>query len=85
MNNETKRVLLLSTSRLYGSSYLDHAEVEMRSFLVQVKREGAMLRIENGETILRGSAGARIFRKGLEPIEISPGSQLDALLSHGLR
>ena len=30
-------------------------------------REGAMLRIENGETILRGSSGARIFRKGLEP------------------
>ena len=43
-------------------------------------REGAILRIENGETILRGSAGARIFRKGLEPVEISPGVQLDALL-----
>ena len=40
-------------------------------------REGAMLRIENGETILRGSTGARIFRKGLEPIEISPGAQLN--------
>jgi dipeptidase E len=40
-------------------------------------REGAMLRIENGETILRGSSGARIFRKGMEPIEISPGAQLD--------
>ena len=43
-------------------------------------REGAMLRIESGETILRGSAGARIFRKGLEPIEISPGTQLNLLL-----
>ncbi len=42
-------------------------------------REGAMLRIENGETILRGSSGARIFRKGLEPVEISPGAQLDTL------
>jgi dipeptidase E len=40
-------------------------------------REGAMLRIENGETILRGSSGARIFRKGLEPFEISPGARLD--------
>jgi len=40
-------------------------------------REGAMLRMENGETILRGSSGARIFRKGLEPIEISPGARLD--------
>ena len=42
-------------------------------------REGAMLRIENGETILRGSTGARIFRKGVEPIEISPGARLDGL------
>jgi dipeptidase E len=43
-------------------------------------REGAMLRIESGETILRGSARARIFRKGLEPIEISPGTRLNPLL-----
>jgi len=40
-------------------------------------REGAMLRIENGETILRGSSGARIFRKGMEPLEISPGAVVD--------
>lgn len=40
-------------------------------------REGAMLRIENGETILRGSSGARIFRKGMEPIEISPGARVE--------
>jgi len=39
-------------------------------------REGAMLRIEHGETMLRGSSGARIFRKGLEPFEISPGARL---------
>ena len=43
-------------------------------------REGAMLRIENGETILRGSSGARIFRKGVEPVETSPGTRLDNLL-----
>jgi dipeptidase E len=42
-------------------------------------REGAMLRIENGETILRGSTGARIFRKGVEPIELLPGAQLDPI------
>ncbi len=42
-------------------------------------REGAMLRIENGETMLRGSSGARIFRKGMEAIEISPGASLDSL------
>src|SRR5262249_1574796 len=40
-------------------------------------REGAMLRIENGETILRGSSGARIFQRGMEPIEISPGAHVD--------
>ena len=40
-------------------------------------REGAILRIENGETILRGSTGARIFRRGMEPLEISPGARLD--------
>lgn len=42
-------------------------------------REGAMLRIENGETILKGSTGARVFRKGLEPVEISPETKLDGL------
>lgn len=40
-------------------------------------REGAILRIENGETVLRGSSGARIFRKGMEAVEISPGARLD--------
>jgi dipeptidase E len=44
-------------------------------------REGAMLRIENAETVLRGSSGARVFRKGLEPIEIVPGARLDKILS----
>ena len=43
-------------------------------------REGATLRIENGETILRGSTGARIFRRGMEAIEISPGTQLDSFI-----
>lgn len=42
-------------------------------------REGAMLRIENGETILRGSSGARIFRRGAEPVETSPDTRLDSL------
>lgn len=40
-------------------------------------REGAMLRIENGETILRGSTGARIFRRGRQPLEILPGALLE--------
>jgi dipeptidase E len=40
-------------------------------------REGAMLRIENGNTTLRGSSGARIFRRGQTPEEVLPGAQLD--------
>jgi dipeptidase E len=35
--SETKRVLLISNSTLYGSSYLDHAESEIRDFLGNVK------------------------------------------------
>ena len=37
-------------------------------------REGAMLRIENGKTTLRGSSGARIFRRGQTPEEVLPGA-----------
>ena len=40
-------------------------------------REGAMVRVENGATILKGSSEARIFRKGVEPVEVLPGAQLD--------
>lgn len=43
-------------------------------------REGAMVRVENGSTTLKGSAGARIFRKGMEPVEVQPGAQLNDLL-----
>ena len=43
-------------------------------------REGAMLRIEHGEIILRGSTGARIFRKELQPLETLPGAHIDSFL-----
>ncbi len=62
-------------------------EERLRQFLeendtpVAGLREGAMLRIENGETILRGSTGARIFRKGLDPVETLPGAHLNPLLT----
>ena len=46
-------------------------------------REGAMLRVQDGVTMLKGSSGARIFRKGFEPVETLPGDQLDALLQVG--
>ena len=44
-------------------------------------REGAMIRIENGVTLLKGSRGARIFRRGMEPVETSTGDRLDDLLN----
>ena len=43
-------------------------------------REGAMVRIENGAAILKGPSGARVFRKGLEPVEVTPGARLDDLV-----
>ena len=42
-------------------------------------REGSMLRVEAGTVILKGSKMARIFRRGEEPAEVSPGSDLSAL------
>jgi dipeptidase E len=43
-------------------------------------REGAMLTIENGRIHLKGSTGARIFRRGHDPVETLPGSYLDELV-----
>jgi dipeptidase E len=42
-------------------------------------REGAIVRSENGSHTLKGSSGARIFRKGHEPVEAKPGERLDHL------
>ena len=43
-------------------------------------REGAIARCENGSIILKGSTGARIFRRALDPVETLPGARLDELL-----
>jgi dipeptidase E len=40
-------------------------------------REGAMVRLESSTTILKGSTGARIFRKGQDPVEMLPGASLN--------
>ena len=40
-------------------------------------REGSMLRVENGVTTLKGSTGAKIFRRGEPPVEIAPGTVVD--------
>ena len=42
-------------------------------------REGAMVWVEAGSHILKGSSGARIFRKGHDPVETKPGERLDQL------
>jgi len=43
-------------------------------------REGAMLRIEGDRVLLKGLAGARIFRRGEEPVEAQPGAFLEGLV-----
>ncbi len=40
-------------------------------------REGAMIRVEGKSAVLKGSSGARIFRRGQAPIETLPGAELD--------
>jgi dipeptidase E len=39
-------------------------------------REPAMLHLENGTVTLKGKARARIFKRGLEPYEVEPGSAI---------
>lgn len=40
-------------------------------------REGSMLRIENGAITLKGTTGAKIFRRGEPAVEIAPGTVVD--------
>ncbi|MBZ5573710.1 MAG: dipeptidase PepE [Acidobacteriia bacterium] len=43
-------------------------------------REGSMLRVENGQVMLKGPHTARVFRRSEEPVELAPGSDLSTLL-----
>jgi dipeptidase E len=43
-------------------------------------REGAILRVEGDSVLLEGLAGARVFRRGQEPVEVSPGTEIGPLL-----
>jgi dipeptidase E len=43
-------------------------------------REGAWLLVENDSVILKGSTGAKIFRRGEPPVEMRPGSQISELV-----
>jgi dipeptidase E len=44
-------------------------------------REGGVLRVENGSVTLKGSAGARIFRRENSPVETMPVASLDDYLT----
>ena len=54
---------------------------EMNAPPVVGLREGAWLRVRGPHVTLAGSAGARVFERGREPREVSPGSSLDELLA----
>jgi dipeptidase E len=43
-------------------------------------REGAMIRIEKGSAFLKGSTGARVFRRNQPPLDVLPGMRLDEFL-----
>ena len=43
-------------------------------------REGAWLLVENSSVVLKGSSGARIFRRGHPPMEIAPNSEISNLV-----
>ena len=43
-------------------------------------REGAWVRVEGRSVMLRGSNGARIFRRGQPPVEAAPGDEISALV-----
>jgi dipeptidase E len=44
-------------------------------------REGGMILLEHGDFVLKGLSGARIFRRGSEPVETEPGAKLNSLVS----
>lgn len=44
-------------------------------------REGAFLRVKKESVVLKGTSGARIFRKGHRPVETLPGDDLYELIS----
>lgn len=54
--------------------------LEENDTTVVALREGAMLLVESGRTTLKGSTGARIFRRGLDPVEMLPIAELDHIL-----
>ena len=62
-------------------------ETRIREFLeendvpVVGLREGAMLRVEGESVVVKGLAGARVFRRGQDPVEAGPGDDLTLLVA----
>ncbi|MGI9102897.1 MAG: dipeptidase PepE [Terriglobales bacterium] len=58
-------------------------EVRLREFLEENAtpvvgiREGSILRVEQGITVLKGTTGGKLFRRGQAPVELAPGSVVD--------
>jgi dipeptidase E len=70
-----------------GSKHMGETREErIREFLEENElpvvglREGAMIRIQGAEIILKGIAGARVFRAGTNPVEVPPGANLSQFL-----
>jgi dipeptidase E len=67
-----------------GSTHMGETrEVRLRQFHEENEtpvvglREGSMLRVENGTTVLKGTTGAKLFRRGETPYEVEPGGVVD--------
>jgi dipeptidase E len=72
---------------LPGSMHMGETrETRLREYLEENEtpvvglREGAIVRVEGGSLLLKGIAGARVFRRGREPIELTPVADLGALI-----
>ncbi|HXN40545.1 MAG TPA: Type 1 glutamine amidotransferase-like domain-containing protein, partial [Myxococcaceae bacterium] len=44
-------------------------------------REGGFLRVQDRVVKLKGSSPARVFRRGMTPVEVQPGGEIDSLLA----
>ena len=52
--------------------------LEENEFPVVGLRESSALRVSSGTVLLHGAASARIFRRGMKPVEVQPGTDLTA-------
>ena len=54
--------------------FLSHNETP-----VVALREGALIEVEDGTAVLGGKAGARVYRRGIDPLEVLVGTRIDTL------